>query len=365
MACAGTTDIVVHERISPGRIPQVREVKRSSGGLCGGAYVDQNFKEFLSKTVGGFDAFVDQNPSTMLKLQGWWELQKCGFTGHMPDPLSLELPHGLTKAWMEVDQKRGRLKPADFYEEIEVSLTDMKKIFDPVVQRVIQLMNEQMSPTINIIMVVGGFSASPYLINKIREAFGSRVKQIISPPDPGSAICHGAVALGIATDDIVLSRIAKKTYGIRTCRPFARWDPVDKQMLDDDGDMLCTDVFSIFARKGEEIDCDHCVSELYYPIAHGQRKMGIQIFSSSQVDPKYTTDDGVALEGSFTMDMSEALELGKSRAIEVSMFFGRASIDVQGRRDNFGDTRKVEHLLIEFDFSVESNNQGRGLLKIK
>lgn len=50
----GTTDIVMQEKASDGETLKVREVTRSSGGLCGGVDVDKNFISFLSKKIGCF-----------------------------------------------------------------------------------------------------------------------------------------------------------------------------------------------------------------------------------------------------------------------------------------------------------------------
>ena len=45
-------------------------------------------------------------------------------------------------------------------------------------------------------LVVGGFAASPYLMKRINEQFGSRVPHIWQPPQSGSAIVEGAVLYG-------------------------------------------------------------------------------------------------------------------------------------------------------------------------
>lgn len=77
--------------------------------------------------------------------------------------------------------------------------------------------------------------------------------------------------------------------------------------------------------------------------------MRFNILSSNASEPRYSTDYGVECEGSFTMDMSDDMELDKERGIELSMFFGRAIIEIQGRRYNFGDTQKIESLWVEMN----------------
>lgn len=68
-------------------------------------------------------------------------------------------------------------------------------------------------------VVVGGFAASPYLMERIKHRFSRLVPQIISPPNPGSAVCQGAVALALHPN-AVDSRICKKTYGFHAVEPF-------------------------------------------------------------------------------------------------------------------------------------------------
>jgi hypothetical protein len=50
------------------------------------------------------------------------------------------------------------------------------------------------------------------------------------------------------------------------------------------------------------------------------------------------------LEGTVLVDMSQDLELGLDREVEVSMFFGRSSIEVKARGLNFGDHK--EHCML-------------------
>lgn len=96
---------------------------------------------------------------------------------------------------------------------------------------IIRLIDKEVCKETKAIMVVGGFSASPYLMDRVRREFSSKVKIIINPPEPGVGICHGAVLTSMEPDSGVLLRIARKTYGIRHGRPFQERDPPDKRFL--------------------------------------------------------------------------------------------------------------------------------------
>jgi hypothetical protein len=61
-------------------------------------------------------------------------------------------------------------------------------------------------------------------MKRINDTFIHQVKEVISP-DSGSAVCQGAVALGINKESI-MSRIAGKTYVIDLSPQFdAQLDP--------------------------------------------------------------------------------------------------------------------------------------------
>ena len=194
-------------------------------------------------------------------------------------------------------------------------------------------------------MAVGGFSGSPYLMKRLREEFAGIVGEIVSPPDPGSAVCQGAARWGIAKQDVIISRICRKTYGISRSGKFEVGDPLRYKWVDDDGKAKCSHKFSVFVRIGDAILVNHAVTKVFYPVSHFQRSMSIKIFSATKSDPKYTKEDGAEKEGSFVLDMSSGMELDKKREVEVTMFFGRSSIEVTAKGKNFSASGKTENII--------------------
>mgnify|MGYP006950767241 CR=1 FL=1 len=172
---------------------------------------------------------------------------------------------------------------------------------------------------------------------------GGMVDEIIVPEDPGSAICDGAVRLHIAKDTIQ-SRIAKKTYGISTSRQAVAGDPAEFLDVDDDGELICDETFDVYVREGSRVPLGHSVEHTFYPVYHGQREMSIDLYSSVKRNPKFTRgEEGVVEEGSFVVDISEAMEMDKRRQILVTMCFGASLIGVKASRVNFGKSRGAEH----------------------
>jgi len=185
-----------------------------------------------------------------------------------------------------------------------------------------------------VLAIVGGFAASPYLVARIKGRFAGRVPQIISPPNPGSAVCQGAVALAHHPDAID-SRICKKTYGFHAVEPFV--PGVDPRELGQyyDGVLKCNSRFEVYVRKGDHVKPEDPISRLFKPIFDGQTLIELELYSSEERDPRYVVGEFVRREGTFTIDISGDMRLEKDRRLNVSLFFGRSSIEIVAEGLNF------------------------------
>lgn len=106
--------------------------------------------------------------------------------------------------------------------------SDLQKIFEPVVLEVIKLAKEQIAASglpIRAILLVGGFGASNYLKERLRNAVDRNIR-IMQPPNAWLAVCHGAVLKGLsnASDQFsvvkVKNRKARKHYGTEWRTPY-------------------------------------------------------------------------------------------------------------------------------------------------
>lgn len=71
--------------------------------------------------------------------------------------------------------------------------------FAQAVNPIVELIDEQLRAVpggCRDMLVVGGFAASPYLMQRLKKEFSSRVPNILQPPQSGSAILEGAVLYG-------------------------------------------------------------------------------------------------------------------------------------------------------------------------
>ena len=75
----------------------------------------------------------------------------------------MQLPRKLSEAWKKADEDLGVVGfDEDYYEELRLEGSDIMSIFDPEVEKVLNLIKKQIEG-VYVLMLVGGFLASPYL----------------------------------------------------------------------------------------------------------------------------------------------------------------------------------------------------------
>jgi molecular chaperone DnaK (HSP70) len=112
-----------------------------------------------------------------------------------------------------------------------MKLSDMEAVFEPVVNRVIELVHDQIASTnvgVKAVLLVGGFGQSSYLKERLRTALAKTDQKIevLQPPNAWTAVVRGAVMKGLANHDDKLAlvhigpRTARKHYGYSCVRKF-------------------------------------------------------------------------------------------------------------------------------------------------
>ncbi|KAI8594329.1 hypothetical protein EDD21DRAFT_428425 [Dissophora ornata] len=89
------------------------------------------------------------------------------------------------------------------------------RVFEPVVKKVLALIQGQLDGAKNVsaIFMVGGFGASTYLLDRVKQEFSSQVRTISAPYMPEVAVVCGAVYAGL-NPKVVTSRITRRCCGI-------------------------------------------------------------------------------------------------------------------------------------------------------
>ena len=210
-AGGGTVDLISYTITGLRPILEVQEATTGTGALCGSTFLNMRFAKFLRAKLGKEDGFDDEVLSEA--LDKFEKTIKRQFTMDAPPDETYVVPVGGLANNKELGISRGRYS---------LKAEDLQTIFEPVVLEVIKLVKEQISSSnvpIQAVLLVGGFGASNYLKERIRNSIDRSIK-ILQPPNAWLAVVQGAVMKGLAqsapeklTVVKVQNRKARKHYG--------------------------------------------------------------------------------------------------------------------------------------------------------
>lgn len=143
-------------------------IDKPKAGKCGGTFVDRNFFKLLGNRFG--EAFTSLDPEQIgpgSSFMDQFELKKKDFGSSAPSKRAYRIP-------LHMPRLKRDPKMEEYYENRSSSVLlryeDYKSLFDPVVDTIINLINNQVSQiessgetAIETIVLVGGFGSSPYL----------------------------------------------------------------------------------------------------------------------------------------------------------------------------------------------------------
>jgi molecular chaperone DnaK (HSP70) len=188
-AGGGTVDLISYTITNLKPILEVQEATPGTGALCGSTYLNMRFAKFLRAKLGREDGFDEE---VMTEAMDRFEKTvKRQFTMQAPPDETYTIPVGGLANNRELGISRGRYA---------LKAADLQTIFEPVVQEVIKLIKDQISSSkvpIRAVLLVGGFGASNYLKERIRNAVDRKI-QIMQPPNAWLAVVQGAVMKGLA-----------------------------------------------------------------------------------------------------------------------------------------------------------------------
>ncbi|KAJ6259608.1 Heat shock protein [Drechslerella dactyloides] len=273
-AGGGTVDLISYNirRIVP-RL-EVDEAVVGTGDTCGSTYIDQAFEDFFRIRMGEhYDLRVAQHQRVMRNF----EEVKCGFRDREDQ-----------ETYSVIVPGKNNIPEAGVVDgEFEISRAEMRALFDPVVDKVIGLIAEQVkqihlvdrSPGNLKILLVGGFGQSPYLYKRVLEWAKPQGIDVLQPGDGGAAVVKGAVirgldlaippqAVGGAADPsrAVMVRKCRKHYGTLMIAHF-----IPGQHLEEDGFIdpltglkMARNQISWFVYKGAPITDDKKISQQFH-----------------------------------------------------------------------------------------------------
>ncbi|CAG8758932.1 13428_t:CDS:2, partial [Dentiscutata erythropus] len=346
----GTVDLTTRKLLTNG---QLGEVAERAGDFCGSTFVDKKFLELMD-SIAGESAMKKLKENNYCELQylvkEFCEQAKFQFTGDDPDfhcEIDLESTCPVLKKYVTGSQLK-KLKKVKW--EIDIKFDSIKAMFDPIIDRIIRMIQVQLdnsqtsslgmariSNKCSAIFLVGGFSQSMYLFNRIKRKFADRVENISLPTQPAAAICRGAAMYGLsmynaktypglATAKFIIStRVLKYTYGIGISPKWTEGDPLHRKTHDGR-----IEKFLRLAQRGVEVKIDEEFSSTQYPIYPDQTGINFLIYITENIDGEYCDEVGMKLLGKLKIDLPD-VHLGCKRPVRFSLTFGRMEITASAK----------------------------------
>ena len=197
---------------------KLKEISRAQGGDWGGIYVDEEFKHMLEKIVSKpiVEAFRMAHTMDYIDLFRNFERKKrqkqtssnvtISVPGSLPEIVDDINRHIEEQGLKElVTYKKGRfLIKLKKYEEF------FNNVIDKIVVKVEEMLVSDTAEGTNVIIMVGGFSASNFLQQRIKDYFPSYT--VVTPPECGLAVLKGAVLYGHDPDIIAARKLEAEAY---------------------------------------------------------------------------------------------------------------------------------------------------------
>ncbi|CAG8749982.1 1999_t:CDS:2, partial [Acaulospora morrowiae] len=337
----GTVDLTMRVILEDRTIGEITE---RSSALCGSTYVDRNFIAFLEEKFGkdAIKKFKENHYQEYQYLIHNFFCQhvKFGYTGEQT---------AFKKITLDFNRFCPKLKEYVNCSHIRMSFDDIKEMFDPVVETIINLIKDQLSSVserCSAIFLVGGFSESYYLTKRIEDEFKNTVPYICVSPKPITSVVRGAVMYGL-NKSVIKYRILTMYYGVKIYPKWEKTDPKSRRTTDDR-----IYKFNCLAKRGQKIELDRKCSGIYMPVYPDQKAISFKVFASPKY-AEYCDDPGMRKIGNLHVNLPD-VELGLDRLVEFSLMFGELAITAVAVNKKNGNFYTAVFDYVKSDFDLES-----------
>ncbi|RIA82054.1 hypothetical protein C1645_809788 [Glomus cerebriforme] len=321
----GTVDLTTRKLREDDKLDETTE---REGDFCGGSFVDEEFLKFIGEKVGesALKQVKEKHYSQLqYMVQDFCRRVKIPFNG---ESKNFQPPEMDLKKLCPILQQYVKGSKLDEMEEIEwiVELTydDVKAMFDPVIERIINLIRKQLDKSnddISAILLVGGFSESKYLLKRVKQEFNDKVPTISVPTQPIIAVVKGAVQYGLE-QEIVKTRVLKWTYGTDVAKKWQKGDPPHRRRSD--GRII---KFTTLAKRGEQVPVDKKIVRNYAAPSATQKILGLDIYVTKKDNATYCNEPGVELLDSWNIKIPEENKSKENRSFSFTLTFGSVEIE--------------------------------------
>ncbi len=347
----GTVDITAYEVEPDGG---VRELTKPTGGLYGSLFLNKAFQNrILTSRLGGKDEFKRISaimPAVIEEIYDGFEQAKYDISAQTPAVISLPIPVELYRNLTQDTIAGLRAVQDGIDSRLVINSDEVRSIFEEVIAPITEMIDSQLDEVGHqvtpreggeLVVLVGGFTRSLYLQQRINTHLRGRASVLI-PPHPEAAVLIGGAHY--AYDPKTRRRRSKYTYGIALSQPFEAGDPEKYSKVDWQGEKVCTERFGILVREGDSIDVGEEVEITdLEPLTEKHLKVSLRIFRTRAREPRYVTDADCLEIGSTTINLAELkhLEMSK-RSIDVSASFGETEITATATLKANGTRKQVK-----------------------
>ncbi|KAL4224263.1 hypothetical protein ACF0H5_017716 [Mactra antiquata] len=330
----GTADLSAVEVQKDGTL---KELHQSHGNNAGGQNINNAFIQHCHDSFQGekwLEIFSNITPAEAIKMEANFEKSKVqiGASDSDSQMIEVEIPKAICKgiADKSITLKEGSIIQYDDPEFMFESDFVRKKLFhttcDMIYKNTIKnALSKEEAEGIKTVILVGGLSESPIVIETLREKVEKDFPgvNVVVPDSPFKSVLLGAVLYG--HDPMIFSsRISRETYGIETNKVFdeAKHDASKKWRNEETEDFWCKNIFDIHVKKGQSVSLlEPQPKKVYTPLYQDQKSMSLPIYSSSNINPMYTTDEGCKKIANLKVEMPDTTG-GRNRKVEVCMLYG-------------------------------------------
>ncbi|KAK3099718.1 hypothetical protein FSP39_008541 [Pinctada imbricata] len=365
----GTADITVHEVRGNNSL---REIHKATGGAWGGTKVDSAFYQFLVKLFGN-DVLIELKDKCMDDYLGIirdFETKKRTIKPDMEGKIAIKVPFQLFEIFKTHSEetlaealpntsfsKSVALRADKLVIQCEIFKQFFTDAVDGIVDHVKDILKQFEETEIKKVLLVGGFSESPMVLQKLKSVLPNQ--RIIAPQDPGLAVLKGAVLFG-HDPTVISSRISRYTYGFELKMPFERGVHPEIYKVVDKGKTFCNYVFDVCVNVGDEVPIGHTVKRTYIPDEDDAR-YGLPLYRTGNRSPTFTRSGATEKLGAVKIRMPNGGWPEESR-LHVVMEFGWTEITratTVTAKDEHGEDLKQDHgavAIAEYTYITETTD---------
>ncbi|GBB85968.1 hypothetical protein RclHR1_01240019 [Rhizophagus clarus] len=336
--CGGCTVDLATFKLIGDNPPKLSKVTERTRDFCGSSSIDKEFIKFLREKIEtrAINLLMEtKNEEFQILIQSFREQVKEGFDGNNMEHCIIYVPR-YTPSLSQYVSKKTRKSMEEVNWTIRVEQEDIKKMFDPTIDRIIRLLHIQLSnneETCSAMFLVGGLSENKYLQNRIKEEFHNVVKIISVTDQPMCAMQNGAVIYGLSKlenhENNVSnnsSRVLNYTYGIQFSSDWTKDVDTPNSKISDRE----TYKFNPLVRQGTEVTPDQTFSLDFKPES-GKSHVKFGIYYTNKVSATYIDEPKMKLMGILNADLPDAhLD---NRNINFGLTFGSKEITAFARNE--------------------------------